>query len=38
MLLESMMVRGVEEGMMMDDDDDMSEDVKVLVLENSVYE
>ena len=37
-LLESTMARGAEEGMTMDDDDDMSEDAKALVLENSAHE
>ena len=37
-LLESTMARGAEEGMTVDDDDDMSEDAKALVLENSAHE
>ena len=37
-LLESTRARGAEEGMTVDDDDDMSEDAKALVLENSAHE
>ena len=37
-LLESTRARGAEEGMTVDDDDELSEDAKALVLENSAHE